>query len=741
MTWSLLAPTLFCQNTGSRPATQGHRGENTDNSSANYPDAPVPAGSAPAPAAQQPALPIVVQSSVTVNSEDDTNTKPAVATTQYHATSKQIESSAGTYSDLSRYLQLFPGVVFNSDLSNDVLVRGGNPIENLYLVDGIEVPNINQIETGATTGGLVSMIDSSAINSIDFQTGGYDSSYEERLSSVISIHSREFANDRTYTAADIGFVGTGFIRQTSFKGDGSLLITAHRSLLNLFTNDIGLNGVPIYTNAFSRAEWNPTSADEVSIDSLGGFDSLNITPTNDDKAETSTINMQYSGWRFTNGVRWRHTYSPQSFGVWTLSDSEDDETIHQEDQLFNNFPLPGYNTITTPLTPVYSQLTHDGVTNLRYDGYHTSDSGLSLAFGASGHVYRIDYDVAQPYGEQSPLSPDPSRSDATSFYPHFWTGETGYYVQATKTLGKWSFDGGGRLQQFAFGSHLTATPRLGAALQLTDKVNLHAGFSEYRQLPPFLQLTSYSQNRFLEPIKVTHYTAGLRWNVAQDIAVNLEVYRKEYGSYPVSTDYPSLSLANMVDTLGEEFIWLPFTSQGRGYAKGVELSTDMRLNPHLELHVNASLAKNEFTGLDGIYRPGNFDYPFVLNAAGRYTFARRYGLSWRYEYTTGRPYTPFLPTASTVQNRPVYDLSHINAERAPFYSRLDFRANRIFSFGTRQLSLYGGLQNAFDRQNFLGMAWLPRYDLTGACEKSVNACIVAQNQMGIFPDFGAVFTF
>src|SRR6185437_15794844 len=99
----------------------------------------------------------------------------------FEASSADIIASAGTYGDFSRYLQLFPGVVFNNDESDDILVRGGNPIENLFLVDGIEVPNINHISMLATTGGLVSMIDTSVLQKIDLLTGGYDARYDERL--------------------------------------------------------------------------------------------------------------------------------------------------------------------------------------------------------------------------------------------------------------------------------------------------------------------------------------------------------------------------------------------------------------------------------------------------------------------------------------------------------------------------------------------------------------------------------
>src|SRR4051794_36369008 len=63
----------------------------------------------------------------------------------FRAGGQDVLTTAGTFGDLSRYLQLFPGVVASSDFSNQILVRGGHPMENLFLVDGIEVPNINHL--------------------------------------------------------------------------------------------------------------------------------------------------------------------------------------------------------------------------------------------------------------------------------------------------------------------------------------------------------------------------------------------------------------------------------------------------------------------------------------------------------------------------------------------------------------------------------------------------------------------
>src|SRR5262249_50634570 len=148
---------------------------------------------------------------------------------------------------------------------------------NLYLVDGIEVPNINHIATEASTGGLVSMIDTGALDNVDLRTGGYDASYEERLSSVVDIRTLSTTKN-PHTEMDAGFVGAGGLTELPLAGDGSFLVSAHRSLLNLFTNDIGLNGVPIYTNGLVSLHRKATSKDEISALGLGGIDSINIKP-------------------------------------------------------------------------------------------------------------------------------------------------------------------------------------------------------------------------------------------------------------------------------------------------------------------------------------------------------------------------------------------------------------------------------------------------------------------------------
>lgn len=661
----------------------------------------------------------------------------------FEATSADILSSAGTYGDFSRYLQLSPGVVFNDDVSDDILVRGGNPIENLFLVDGIEVPNINHISTLASTGGLVSMIDTSVLEKVDFLTGGYDARYDERLSSVVDIKTREADGTEKHGDLDAGFVGAGGLLDAPLPHGGSLLVSAHRSLLNLFTNNIGLDGVPIYTNAFGRARLDLSPKDEFDVLSLSGVDSININPCSGDWLETNTIDTQYSGWRTTDGVRWIHAYSGLTSGTAIVSDSEQVQRIDQEDQSL----APNYTTFNAlncqvdGAESVYHEHTHDGQTTASYDLNSLVRDKLSIAAGGVARLYRVNYVIEQPVGQQSPLSVDPNRSDATSFYPDFSYGMTAGYLQLTWTITRnWNVGAGGRIQTFALGGHVTATPRTSTIYRLSRHSDIYASFGQYAQMPPAVYILSFPQNRFLLPIRANHYIVGSNlWN-SQRFNLGMEGYFKKYRDYPVATEYPSLSLANMVDMLGQQFIWIPMTSRGSGRAYGANLFGSFRTPIHFMAQANISYSRVLYSGLDGQFRPGNFDFPVVANVAASWQSGKNYEASCRYEYTTGRPYTPFDLPDSIQQDRPIYNLDKVNGERGPSYSRFDFQVTRNFQIHHQVLSLYGGLENAFNHSNFLSYAWMPHCDVAGYCGSSQGPYTTLY-QMTRFPNFGVRYSF
>jgi len=668
-----------------------------------------------------------------------------VNSTVHEAFRGEIQSSAGTYGDFTRYLQVMPGVVSNSDVSNDVLVRGGEPSENLYVVDGIEVPNINHLAVEGTTGGFTSMIDTSSISKVDLQAGVYDPQYSSRLSSLIEIETRDRDKVERSGELNMGIAGAGGYWETPLTQRASLFISAHRSLLNLATQDIGLNGVPVYTSGMARMEWRPSAADHISVLSINGADSININPCAGDEFESLTFDTQYAGARSTDGLVWQHIHGPATVSKLTLSYSMQDQNIGQQDQWVNGVYQRGVgqaNCQTAQLTPVYGERSRDGITSL---GYRLSRDfhGWLFSAGETDEMVRLNYAVNQPVGSQSPFNPNPAWTDADSFNraPMMW--QTGSYAEIAGPFARrWKLVAGLRAETFSMPSAMVLEPQVSLGFRISEHQTVNASYRRSAQLAPYMDLLSYAGNGNLLPLEVEQYEVGADLWRMSNATISLAAYRKNYSNEPVSTEYPSLMLANMVDTLGQEYVWLPLKTAGTGSANGLELMLRGRMTDRVRWMTAVTYARTRYAAGDGVMRNGNFDVPLVGNQMLTFRLPWQMEMSLRDTYTSGHPYTPYDVPASLAQQRGIYDLSRVNGVRGPAYNRLDLAVDRNMRVGGKVLNVYGGVQNVLDRNNFLGYAWLSRCSGISQCVAHFkNDPVMEITQMPVFPSAGIRYAF
>jgi hypothetical protein len=130
----------------------------------------------------------------------------------------------------------------------------------------------------------------------------------------------------------------------------------------------------------------------------------------------------------------------------------------------------------------------------------------------------------------------------------------------------------------------------------------------------------------------------------------------------------------------------------------------------------------------------------VANALVTLHLPKAIQLSLRNTFASGRPYTPFNYAASMQQDRGIFDLTQINGLRGPVYNRFDFQFSRNFHLRRNQMNVQAGLENAFNRQNFLGYAWMDRCSAMASCTAKF-APYVEVTQMPIFPSFSAKYIF
>jgi hypothetical protein len=655
-----------------------------------------------------------------------------------NVTQAEILSSAGTYGDLSRYLQVLPGVVWNSDLSNDVLVRGGHPTENLFVVDGIEVPNVNHFSLSGSNGGFTSMIDSTTVGTMNMRSDAYDAEYSSRLSSLIEIRTRELRNERRLGNASLGIAGAGGLFQRALTHKGSWLISGHRSILNLVTNDIGINGVPTYTNGMSRLELNLGDRDAVSVFTLGGADSIEMKPCQSWGA-TSIFQTQYSGWRTTEGLNWEHGFSPRVSADLTASSSLTRQNIGQQQQIGNEV----VNGVCGPVAvlPSYSEDSLNNLSALKYM-LRADLRGWLISVGGSGNLTAANDSVAQPNGQLSPFSADTTRSDAVTFHRDFSTGQTASFVEAEGGWGsRWRLLAGLRAETFAIAGSYALDPRASLVYRLNARQSLHGSFNMSSQLPPLIDMISYASNRSLRPTRVRQEAFGLRLWQANWGTLDAESYWKSYRREAVSTEYPALMLSNLLDTLGQEFVWLPLTSAGTAQARGLELALRAHWGNRLKGTISFARSQTTYRALDGLRRRGNYDVPVVANAAGNLRLPLGIQLDLRESVASGRPYTPFDLADSNAQSRGIYDLTQINAIRGPLYNRLDLELERNFHARKGVINLHAGAENTLNRGNLMGYVWLDECKQGWGCANSSGEPIIKVDQIGRYPVFSARYEF
>ncbi len=638
-------------------------------------------------------------------------------------TPAMIEQTAGAHEDPARFFQTLPGVVSDSDARNDFLVRGGNASENLFVIDNIDVHSISHLALSNTSGGFVSMIDNAAVQNMTLHTASYDAKFDDRLSSVVEISTipdgEAGAHPGVRHLFEAGIAGVGGMDSRTLGQHGSLFISGREGILRFFTNDIGMNGVPSYSNNLVRGDTTFANGDKIWGLSLTGIDSINIHPDPNDPEETNPVDVRYTGWRNTTGFNWQHLFSSKAFGLFTLSNSEQAQSVLENDQ-------------TEGGLAIYNEQTHDGNTSLKSQFTMQPSPRVTFSFGSTETINRLHYDIAQPDGlATNPYDANPNANSATNVHRSFSTGEDAGYAQANIALpGNIRLTLAERAHHWAMGGHYALTPKASLSFPLGRARTFTLGYADYAQMPASLYLLSFSGNQALDPIRARHLTAAMTLIDRSHVRVSLAGYRKTYRDYPVSTQFRQLSLANVSDTFGQAFLMFPMVSQGLGRATGAELSLDVRPSNRLTISGNLAYSKNQYSGLDGVFRNGSSDIPLVANLAAVLHMGHGVTTSARYTATSGRPYTPDDLALSTAQDRDVYQLAQINAMRGPTYGRLDFRVERATPFRSGTLLWHIGLDNALNQTNFYSYQWQPN-----------KGSPIEQTQMPIFPDGGVKYSF
>lgn len=597
----------------------------------------------------------------------------------------QAMPSTGSEPDIAQYLQVLPGVISTGDQGGQIYIRGGAPVQNKILLDGMTIYNpFHSI-------GFFSVFETEAIKSADVLTGGFGAEHGGRVSAVVDIKTREGDRSRFGGLVSVSpFQAKALVEGPIIKFDpekdvsASFLLTGKYGLLDRTSESIYS-----YVNDTLGLPYNYS-------DFYGKFSLLTGTG--------STIN---------------------AFGF-----------SFQDEARFNNIADIAWNSggggLNFRLVPNNSKLIVGGrVTYSAYDVELTEDSGAprrssingfnagldftyfgsknsQLRYGFEVNGYRTELEFRNSVGVTIDQISNTTEIDAYASYRYVSENviiEPGLRAQFYASLGNFSLEPRLALKFFmgenvrfkASGGYYSQN--LISTVNEEDIVNLFVGFLSDPEGNILKPGSSEETNNKLQT--AWHAIAGFEIDLSRRMQVNIEPYYKRFNQI-IELNRNKLSEADP-DFQAEE-----------GDAFGIDLSLRYEA-PRAYLWATYSLGKvNRFDGEQEY--PPHFDRRHNINLLGTWRFGRDqlWELGGRWNFGSGFPFTQtqgfygqqdFQDGLDTDVLGGNPDLGVIftderNGGRLPSYHRLDVSLKRTIPLGKyTRFEVTASVTNVYDRRN------------------------------------------
>lgn len=620
---------------------------------------------------------------------------------------EEIRRAPGGFEDVIRALSILPGVAQADAGRNDLIVRGGAPSENLYIVDGFMVPNINHFGSQGATGGPLSYINLDYVKETTFSTGGFSAMYGDKLSSVLKIDLRNGRNDRIGGKATISATQFGLDAEGPLGSNSNFILSARRSYLDLIFKAAGFGFVPEYYDLLAKYNYKFDNSNSLSCLFISAFDNVRYFNDTPDQRYDNAKTLGSNQGQYLTGVQFRHLFNNGFYDI-SLSRNFVDYKTSQRDSLLNF---------------IFQNNSREAENVLNGDLVYKLSSNSEINIGAFAKLIYFNADLKLPnfissFGDTLNVNKVINKTDFVKF---------GLYSQYSDLIySRFRINFGIRLDYFnAITNKFNFSPRFSTSYLLNDLTSINFSTGIYYQNPSYIWLAGNEINKNLMSIRADHYIIGIENRLDKDLLLKIEGFYKNYKNYPASTLRKYLVLANTgAGFAGAEdnfssFGLEPLVSQGKGDVGGIELSLQKKSSdsPYYGIF-SITFSESYFTALDGIRRIGSYDQKWIINLSGGYIFNEKWELSSKFRYSSGKPYTPF--NIDGTQNVFYYNLLRLDANHS-----LDIRLDRRWNFQNWMLITYIDIQNVYNHKNIGLVRWDSR---TRQIEKEAS--------IGILPSIG-----
>ncbi len=638
---------------------------------------------------------------------------PDLPTSNRSLRSEEVRRAPGSVEDVQRVIQALPGVAGANDQTNEIVVRGGSPIENLTLIDGIEIDNINHFPTQSSSGGPISALNVSFLKDINFSTGGYSARYGDKASSVLVLELRDGDRNKWQKQAELSMAGAGVEIEGPYgDGKGTFIGSIRRSYLSLIQGAIGLTAVPNYYDGQFRSSWDFSPSTKGSLYGMYSHDWIFIDSDKPDawSRGAETVHAKYTRCVLGGRLRWVRG--------WGMGDAIIARSSTYFDESVLNMPENQLEYLNKS-TEIVDQL-HLNFSGAIYSGDEWS-AGLSLK--PISYIYdnwflpdTIKYDFDRDGNSDTTVVEPPWGADR-----QVSTFKSAAYLQYRwKPISNLMFIGGLRHDGFALSHRSVLAPRASVRWDIDGLTALSFATGVYYQsLPLFYHLWDPDGgNERLPFTRADHYVLSLTHEIGEGRLASVELFTKAYSELPVDEN----ELRQNDDPAFRSWRYLPV---GTKTAEGVELFLQKKKVADWYGTFSYSLGRSMTDNSLSVFA-SDYDFRQVATVvAGRdfslvekpwfNDFQRSwYGwwsyalplngdeltLSSRYRYVSGRPYTPKVWRTAPPRMGEFWDESaDVNSARYPDYARWDVRWDSKWFAGNRSVTVFMEVQNVTNRPN------------------------------------------
>ena len=170
----------------------------------------------------------------------------------------QIRRAPGAGGEITRILNSLPSVASVGENRQDIMVRGGGPNENGFLIDNVYIPSISHFnQPDGRSNGPVGLINTELVETMDFYSNGFSPQYGNKLSSFGDISYREGNKESIEGNIGLGLGGAGGVLEGPITKRSSFLSSFRMSYLDIISDAINAGGLPSYSDYQGKINYRP----------------------------------------------------------------------------------------------------------------------------------------------------------------------------------------------------------------------------------------------------------------------------------------------------------------------------------------------------------------------------------------------------------------------------------------------------------------------------------------------------